>query len=84
MKGQAVSDLHLLRDKLSRGQKCVQRPWSRGHGLCEAQTNQMRMYRGPEATASQVMETLRVESHSNWVPRCPSESGLHCGVLASS
>jgi hypothetical protein len=80
MKGQAVNALHLLRAE----GKCGQRPWSRGHGLCEAQANQIRKYRGPEATVSQIMETLRVGSHSNRVPRCPRESGPHCGVLASS
>lgn len=76
MKGQAVNDLHLLRAE----GKCGQRPWSRGRGLCEAQASRIRKERGPKATVSQIMETLRVGSHSNWVPRCPSESG----VLASS
>lgn len=50
MKGQAVSDLYLLRDKLGRGQKWVPRPRSRG----------IIMYR-----VSQIRGTLRVGSHSN-------------------
>lgn len=46
MKGQAVGDLHLLRDKLGRGQKWAQRPRCRG----------IRVYRGPEATVGQIRE----------------------------
>lgn len=79
MKGQAVNDLPLSRDKLGKGQKCVQRPWGRGHGLCEARADRISVSRGPGATVSQIMETLRVGSHSRRSQDAPVHQGLVVG-----